>query len=195
MCERPLPIPGMGLLLLRHEGVSGGAGNGVGALEIVRDLKRDGREISHYFCPVSGGGLMAGHAISVNDGFPNAQIIGVEPEGADDFSQSFKSGQRTRIDRPTSICDGLLSYSVGEHNWPILHRLVNQVETMSDMDTRRAMKFLYDKHGLRAEPTGAIALAALLSRRTDLGSTGDIVIIVSGRNVDEDTFRKYITFD
>lgn len=171
------------------------AGNGVGALEIVRDLKREGREISHYFCPVSGGGLMAGHAISVNDGFPSAQIIGVEPEGADDFSRSFKSGERTRIDHPKSICDGLLSYSVGEHNWPILHRLVNQVQTMSDMDTRRAMKFYYDKHGVRAEPTGAIAMAALLSRRVDLNGSGDIVVIVSGRNVDDDAFRNYINLD
>ena len=168
------------------------AGNGVGGLEIVRELKREGREISHFVCPVSGGGLMAGQAIAINDGFPNARIIGVEPEGADDFNQSFKAGARTRIDRPASICDGLLSYSVGEHNWPILQRLVNQVITMPDSATRKAMRFLYDKHGIRAEPTGAIALAALLSRQADLGDSGDIVIILSGRNVDEEAFRNWI---
>src|ERR1700733_9292541 len=49
------------------------AGNGVGGLEIVRDLQREGRGISHFFCAVSGGGLMAGHALAVADGFPTAR--------------------------------------------------------------------------------------------------------------------------
>src|SRR5262249_48301571 len=64
------------------------AGNGVGALEVVRDLKREGRGVSHFFCPVSGGGLMAGQALAIADGFPQAHIIGVEPTGADDFRRS-----------------------------------------------------------------------------------------------------------
>ena len=41
------------------------AGNGIGALEIVRDLQREGRDVSHFFCPVSGGGLMAGQALAI----------------------------------------------------------------------------------------------------------------------------------
>ncbi|WP_020468349.1 threonine ammonia-lyase [Zavarzinella formosa] len=168
------------------------AGNGVGALEVVRDLKREGRVISHFFCPISGGGLMSGQALAIADGFPQAKIIGVEPAGADDFSQSLASGVRTRIPKPSSICDGLLSYSVGEHNWPILQRLVKQVITMPDKDTQQAMRFLYEKHGVRAEPTGAIGIAALLSRQADLSGDGDIVLVLSGRNVDDDAFRKWI---
>ena len=34
------------------------AGAGVGGLEIVEALKRDGRTLSHFVCQVSGGGLM-----------------------------------------------------------------------------------------------------------------------------------------
>lgn len=168
------------------------AGNGVGALEVVRDLRREGREVSHFFCPVSGGGLMAGQALAIADGFPRAAIVGVEPAGADDFRQSLAAGARTRIDRPASICDGLLSYSVGEHNWPILQRLVNRVVAVPDAATREAMRFLYDKHGLRTEPTGAIGVAALLSRPADVGGDGDIVVVLSGRNVDDDAFRAWI---
>src|SRR5262245_15044775 len=102
------------------------AGNGVGALEVVRELQREGRSISHFFCPVSGGGLMAGQAVAIHDGFPSAQIVGVEPAGADDFRQSLAAGERIRLAHPSSICDGLLSYDVGEHNWPLLRRLVNR---------------------------------------------------------------------
>ncbi|MBL4884198.1 MAG: pyridoxal-phosphate dependent enzyme, partial [Planctomycetaceae bacterium] len=48
------------------------SGNGVGALEIVEELKRQGRTVSHFLCPVSGGGLMSGQALAIADGFPEA---------------------------------------------------------------------------------------------------------------------------
>ena len=97
-----------------------------------------------------------------------------------------------RIDHPQSICDGLLSYDVGEHNWPILSRLVRTSVTVPDRETRQAMKWVYDHHGLRTEPSGAITTAALLSGQVDLSGEGDIVVVMSGRNVDEDAFRKWI---
>ena len=168
------------------------AGNGVGALEVVRELRREGRAVSHFFCPVSGGGLMAGQALAIADGFPDAQIVGVEPAGADDFRQSLAAGRRVRLDRPVSICDGLLSYDVGEHNWPILQRLVPQSLAIPDPATRAAMRWLYEKHGLRTEPSGAIGVAGLLGGRVDLAGEGDIVAVISGRNVDEDAFVKWI---
>ncbi len=168
------------------------AGNGVGGLEVVQELQRQGRGLSHFFCPVSGGGLLAGLALAVADGFPQARIIGVEPALADDFRQSLAAGRRTRIERPTSICDGLLSYEVGQHNWPILQRLVSESLGLPDLETRRAMRWLYERHGLRVEPTGAIATAALLSGQVDLAGEGDLVVVVSGRNVDEQPFREWI---
>ena len=169
------------------------AGNGVGALEIVQDLKRLGRTVSHFYCPISGGGLLAGHAIAIHDGFPEAQIIGMEPATANDFCQSLATGNRTRIDRPTSICDGLCSYDVVEHNWPILKQLVTRAVPVEDMLTRKAMKWMYDHHGLRTEPSGIITLAALFETRGDLSGDGDIVVVISGRNVDEEAFRNWIT--
>ena len=168
------------------------AGNGVGGLEIVEELRRDARGLSHFFCQVSGGGIMAGHALAIAAGFPAAKIVGVEPDGADDFRQSLASGQRVRLARPTSICDGLLSYDVGEHNWPILQRHVAEAVVLSDDSTRQAMQWLYEQHGLRTEPSGAIAVAALLRGEASLDGEGDIVAVVSGRNVDEEAFRKWI---
>ncbi len=167
------------------------AGNGVGGLEIVQELQRQDRGLSQFVCAVSGGGLMAGHALSVADGFPDARIVGTEPDGAADFQQSLREGRRVRIDQPTSICDGLLSYDVGEHNWPILQRLVSHAETVSDLEIRQAMKWLYDHHGLRTEPSGVTTVAALLQGRVSLDGDGDVVAVISGRNVDEPRFREW----
>lgn len=174
------------------------AGNGVGGLEIVQALKAQGRQLSHFVCAVSGGGLMAGHALAINDGFPEAQIVGVEPDQADDFRQSRAQKQRVRLPKPTSICDGLLSYDVGEHNWPILERLVTDSVVCSDEQTKRAMGWIYRHHGLRTEPSGAITTAALLEGKISLkldakqNGKGDIVVVLSGRNIDEPVFDKYL---
>lgn len=135
---------------------------------------------------------MAGHALAIADGFPRAQIIGVEPDEADDFRRSLEAGKRIRLDRPKSICDGLLSYDVGEHNWPILQRHVTKSICLPDQATRQAMKWIYDNHGLRTEPSGAITTAAVLSRKISLDGEGDVVIVLSGRNVDDETFRSWI---
>jgi len=171
------------------------AGNGVGGLEIVDELNRQQRTLSHLLCAVSGGGLMAGHALAIADAFGQAQIVGIEPEGADDCRQSLSAGERVRIDQPTSICDGLCSYEVGEHNWPILQAHLNEVVVLPDAETQQAMRWIYQAHGLRVEPSGAIAVAAVLSGRVPLAGEGDVVIVVSGRNVDEDRFLTWIDAD
>ncbi len=168
------------------------AGNGVGGLEIVEELRRQNRGLSRFVCQVSGGGLMAGHALSIADGFPNAKIVGVEPDQANDFCESLAQGRRVRVDHPQSICDGLLSYDVGEYNWPILKRCVHSAVNVPDLETQQAMKWIYDNHGLRTEPSGAIAVAALLSGKLDCEGDGDIVAVVSGRNVDNEAFLDWI---
>lgn len=168
------------------------AGNGVGGLEIVQELKQQNRAVSHFVCSISGGGLMAGHAVAIADGFPDAKIIGVEPTGADDFAQSLESGKRVRVEKPTSICDGLLSYDVGEHNWPILKEHIQTSVTVPDDETRHAMKWLYETHGLKCEPSGAISLAALMTGKFPIEGDGDIVLVISGRNVDDRAFLDWI---
>lgn len=165
------------------------AGNGVGGIEITEALCGQGRTLSHFFCAVSGGGLMSGHAIALRHAFPDACLVGVEPEGANDFQLSMLAGEKVRIDRPSSICDGLLSYDVGQHNWPILSTLLSRAVSASDLETQRAMRWLYQTHGVRSEPSGAITLAALLKQpKEELRGDGDIVVVISGRNVDDQLF-------
>ena len=168
------------------------AGNGVGGLEIAAELQRQDRSLSHFICAVSGGGLMAGHALAIAHAFPRARITGVEPAGAADFQQSMEQDRRIRIEQPQSICDGLLSYDVGEHNWPVLKQHVSTSTTVTDEEVRRAMKWIYQHHGLRTEPSGVITVAALLEGRTDIDGSGDIVAVISGRNADEDQFQEWV---
>jgi threonine dehydratase len=88
-----------------------------------------------------------------------------------------------------------LSYDVGENNWPILQRLVSDSVVCSDQQTKCAMSWLYRAHGLRTEPSGAITTAALLEEKVSLEKDddgGDIVIVLSGRNIDQEVFDRYL---
>ena len=55
------------------------------------------------------------------------------------------------------------------------------------------MHWIYHHHGLRTEPSGAITLAAALTGGVQLDGAGDIVIVISGRNVDDGQFREWIS--
>lgn len=167
------------------------SGNGVGGLEIADELKRLGRDLTYFFCAISGGGLMAGHALAISDAFPACTIVGVEPVGANDFSLSKAKGDRVRIDQPKSICDGLLSYDVGQHNWPILRDKVSVAVSVSDEESCLAMQWIDKHHGLRTEPSGAITIGALLAKKVNLDATGDIVVVLSGRNVDPESYQRW----
>ena len=57
-------------------------------------------------------------------------------------------------------------------------------------DTRRAMRLLAEKTRVIAEGAGALALAAAL---TGKAGPGPIVAIVSGGNIDLETFAKLVT--
>ena len=168
------------------------AGNGVGGWEIFQDLQAQGRALSHFVCPVSGGGLMAGHALALGTLSPETKIIAVEPDQAADFGLSLQAGQRMRLEQPQSICDGLLSYDVGHHNWPILRRYVSSAVAIPDSRTISTLAWLYQHLGWRAEPSGVISLAAALTGELDLSGEGDIVFVVSGRNVDESDFQTWL---
>jgi threonine dehydratase len=63
---------------------------------------------------------------------------------------------------------------------------------MHDGAPLQAMAWLYKTHGIRVEPSGAITTAALLQGKVDLSGTGDIVVVISGRNLDEDMFQGWI---
>ena len=62
------------------------------------------------------------------------------------------------------------------------------------MQTRGAMRWLYEHHGLRSEPSGAISVAVALTEGHEFDGDGDIVIIVSGRNVDDSAFQRWIEY-
>ena len=92
------------------------AGQGTAALELIEDAG----SLDRFYAPCSGGGLMAGCATAVHALCPEAEIIGVEPEDANDTQLSLQAGERRKVPPPRTIADGLRVRTPGAFTWPIL---------------------------------------------------------------------------
>jgi threonine dehydratase len=168
------------------------AGQGTAGREIAEDMERLGLTPDIVVAPASGGGLIAGVATAVKARFPNAELIVAEPEAFDDHTISLRAGKReahSAVGR--TICDALMAAIPGEITFAINSKLLSRGVTASDAEVADAVGFAYRELKLVVEPGGAVGLAALMAGR--IAAAGkNVVIVLSGGNVDADLFAKLI---
>jgi len=156
------------------------AGQATCALEILES----GENPDLILCPVGGGGLTSGTALSARYFAPGVRIVAVEPAGADDAYRSFATHILVPQTGPKTIADGLLT-SLGSLTFPIILETVSEIVTVSEESIIEAMRLLWERCKLVVEPSGAVPLAALLEGKGNAkGKT--VALILSGGNVDLD---------
>jgi threonine dehydratase len=151
------------------------SGQGTAALEMLEDAGR----LDRFYCPISGGGLMAGCATVVSALSPSTEIIGVEPEDGNDTKLSLEAGKRIAVDPPSTIADGLRVRMPGERTFPVVRKHVSRIELVTDEELLDSMAFALRELRLVLEPSGAASLAVAL--REGRGRCG---VLLSGGNVD-----------
>jgi threonine dehydratase len=166
------------------------AGQGTAALETIEDLKALGLAPDSVLCPTSGGGLMAGTALTFEALAPMARCFAVEPFEFDDYGRSLASGVReTNAKAAGGLCDALLTPTPGELTFSINQPRLAGALKVSDAEVLYAMALAFRWLKIVIEPGGCVALAAALAGKLDL--KGQIVaIIASGGNVDPDVFQR-----
>ncbi len=176
------------------------AGQGTIGLELIEQAQERGTEIDVVLIPCGGGGLTAGIATAVTALSPATKIFMVEPVHYDDTKRSMDAGHRVANDlgpgHGTTFCDALTAPTPGELTFPINQRLVDGVIALDDETICDGLYTGFADLKLALEPSGAIALAAVVSgavgKHMDLaGKT--VAVIGSGGNVDSDTFREALT--
>jgi threonine dehydratase len=156
------------------------AGQATAAVEFLHAVP----QIDVLLVPVGGGGLLSGSAVAAKTIKPSIRVIGVEPAGADDAARSLRAGRIVPNVNPDTIADGLRA-TVGERPFAEIHRLVEEIITVTDAAIVRAMRQLWEVLKIVVEPSGAVPYAALLDAPAALRSRR-IGIIVSGGNLDLD---------
>ena len=168
------------------------AGQGTVGREIAEDMAALGVAPDIVVAPASGGGLIAGIATAVKARFPKAMLMSAEPDGFDDHARSLRAGKREphRAEGRT-ICDALMASIPGEITFAINSRLLSQGVTATDAEVGQAVGFAFRELKLVVEPGGAVGLAALLAGHIDAKGK-NVVIVLSGGNVDAEMFAKLI---
>lgn len=168
------------------------AGQGTAGREIAEDMAALGLSPDIVVAPASGGGLIAGVATAVKARFPHAELIVAEPQGYDDHALSLRAGHREGHPAAgRTICDALMAAMPGELTFSINSKLLAKGVIASDEEVGAAVAYAYRELKLVVEPGGAVGLAALLAGRIDVKGK-NVVIVLSGGNVDADLFAKLV---
>lgn len=138
--------------------------------------------------PVGGGGLISGISLAFARNRLNTQILGAEPLLGNDASRSLKSGNLVANDtEPMTIADGARTLSVGKLNWEIIRQNVSEIVEVPDEKTAEALRLYYELANLKVEPTGALALGAVLTEKEKFADR-KVCVVVSGGNVDSEVY-------
>ncbi len=162
------------------------AGQGTAGLEIVDDLP----DVGTVLVPVGGGGLLAGVATAVKLLAPAARVIGVEPAVAPKLTRARAAGAPVRLGATSGLADGLLAVQVGTIPFAHHRAYVDDVVLVEDDVLAGAVRWLFDRMKLVAEPSGAITVAALRERL--VRPVGKTVALLSGGNIEWSGVRELL---
>jgi threonine dehydratase len=164
------------------------AGHGTAGLEILEDVP----DAELILVPTGGGGLLSGIATAVKALRPSTRVIGVEPEGAACVRAGLAAGKPVRLERITTIADGLAPPATGVHVIEHVRAFVDDVVSVEDRCIVEAMSLLMTRAKLVVEPSGAAGLAALLAGRVTFDPGERIVVMASGGNVDLQRLKEMV---
>ncbi|WP_062291932.1 threonine ammonia-lyase [Demequina phytophila] len=158
------------------------AGQGTIGLEILAEVP----DAEAIIVPVGGGGLIAGVAVAAKEAAARAgrdvSVIGVQASATASFPPSLAAGHPVTIERGGTIADGIAVVRPGEHTFPLVQELVDDVVTVDEDHLARAVLTLLERTKLVVEPAGAAPVAAIQAGLIE--ATGPTVALVSGGNID-----------
>jgi threonine dehydratase len=143
------------------------------------EFEEQAPDLDALLVPVGGGGLIGGLAAWYRGRIP---IVGVEPEAAPTLTRALEAGRPVDAEAGGIAAESLAPRRIGEQPFQIVQRFVRRVILVSDDEIAQAQHVLWDLARIVAEPGGAAAFAALLSRRYQPRRSTKLGVVVSGGN-------------
>lgn len=160
------------------------AGQGTLGLEIVQDWS----EVDAIVVPIGGGGLISGVSMAAKSHNPKIRMIGVESSDGPAMKVSIDAGHLETIDCRT-IIDGLRVRRVGEINFSVVQRFVDEIVTLPDREIFDAVIWVMERCKLVVEGAAAAPVGALLHGLVKLPAGSRVAVVLSGGNVNLDRLR------
>ena len=163
-------------------------GQGTIALEIMEDLE----DMDMVLVPVGGGGIISGIAATIKSIRPKVKVIGVQSAACPSAYESYHKKEITKVISEYSIADGISVKQVGNLNFDIIQKYVDDMILVEEDQIAAAILLLLERKKILAEGAGAVSLAALLNGSLTIPQKGRIVLIISGGNVDSSLLGRIV---
>lgn len=151
----------------------------IGQGSVGLELEEQAPDIDTLLVAVGGGGLIGGIAAWYQG---RVKIVAVEPEAAPTLNMALRAGKPVEAPAGGIAADSLAPKMIGSLMFPIAQKGVAESVLVTDDAIRDAQKALWDKLRLAAEPGGAAAFAALLSKRYVPKAGEKVAVLVCGSN-------------
>lgn len=164
------------------------AGQGTIALEILEEMP----DVEAVVVPIGGGGLIAGIAFTLKQLKPDVKVYGVQAEGAPSMYRSVKDGKIERLEKVSTIADGIAVKEPGSNTFEFCSKYVDEIVTVNEDEIAAAILALIEQQKLVAEGAGAVSVAAVMFNKVPVKGK-KTVCVVSGGNIDVTILNRVIT--
>ena len=134
------------------------------------------------FVPMGDTALVRGIGTAIKQLSPRTKVIGVQAERAPSYVLSWRAGKPVPTETCDTMADGLATRIPDAANVGAIRKVVDEVVLVSESQMLDAIRHLYLREGVLAEPAGAAATAAYLAHPV----SGRVALIVSGGNITDD---------
>jgi threonine dehydratase len=147
------------------------------------------RDFDYIVAPIGGGGLTSGIITGLREAGCDTRVIAAEPLMANDAARSLRAGHIiVNETEPQTIADGARTVSVGRHNWAVLKDGLLKIVEVPEENIKEGLRHLFSLANLKAEPTGALSIGALMAD-PELFRGRRVCCVISGGNVDPAVYR------
>jgi threonine dehydratase len=164
------------------------AGQGTVGLEILDQVP----DLEAVVVPIGGGGLISGVATAVKALRPEVEVLGVQSRAAPAMKMSFDSGKLQHREVEPTIAEGITLKSPGKNTFPIIQRLVDGIELVSEEEIEAAVVELLEVGKSLTEGAGAAGYCAVRQGRFPALAGRRVVVVLCGANIDSNILGRII---
>jgi len=162
-------------------------GQGTIGLELLEQVQG----LEAVVVPIGGGGLISGVACALKESNPAIRVVGVETERLPSMLRAIEHGGPVTLPAEATIADGIAVRRAGDLTMPLVRRFVDEIVTVDEEEIANAIMVLLEREKTLAEGAGAVALAALLQKKTSLNGQRTAVLVCGG-NIDVSLLARII---
>jgi threonine dehydratase len=155
------------------------AGQGTIGLELLEQIP----QLEAVVVPIGGGGLIGGIGCAIKESRPEIRVIGVQTSRLPSMIAAVELHRPVTMEPATTIADGIAVRRAGDVTLPVVERYVDEIVTVDEDEIASAILVLLEREKTLAEGAGAVALAALLQKKTSLNGAHTAVMVCGG-NID-----------